>query len=140
MNHKVIVQFDGGCIPNPGNKYGSYKLDFGNFEVIKTRFELGPGTCNEAEFDSLILALHELRRCVRKAKVDTKSIDVLVLTDSTIVRNRLQNWQMNEKPSKNPRITAMSELGAQAVLLLRFFGSFTAEWHSRENNVAAFGH
>jgi ribonuclease HI len=136
--HHIIIQFDGGCVPNPGQKYGSYSISFDDiFMISKNRFNLGCGTCNEAEFEALIEALHELRRCSRKAQVDLKSIDILVLTDSTIVRNRLQDWQKNEKPSHGTR---MSELGMQAVLLLRFFGSFEVKWHSRENNVAVFGH
>ncbi len=56
--YAVTVRFDGGCLGNPGRKYGSYRIE-DDWVVIaqESRFELGFGTNNEAEFESLIRAL-----------------------------------------------------------------------------------
>ena len=52
--YAVTVRFDGGCQGNPGRKYGSYRIED---EVVviaqESRFELGRGTNNEAEFEAL---------------------------------------------------------------------------------------
>jgi hypothetical protein len=54
----VEIFFDGGCLGNPGQKYGSFQVLFDGKQVVgRNRVEFGHGTNNEAEFNSLKLAL-----------------------------------------------------------------------------------
>ena len=139
---RARIQFDGGCRPNPGHKYGSYSIDLdGSFEITRLQFPLGFGTNNEAEFESLIAALAELQKSCRKAGVSMKELDVSIFTDSTIVRNWIQNYRVpNPKNIKNPRRLVMGSLATQCIQLLSPFKAFTIEWNSRDRNVEKFGH
>ena len=57
---KVEIYFDGGCLGNPGQKYGSFQIKLDGKEIIKrSRVNFGFGTNNEAEFNALKLALDE---------------------------------------------------------------------------------
>src|SRR4051812_21045574 len=88
--YAVTVRFDGGCQGNPGRKYGSYRIEDDHVVVAQeSRFELGHGTNNEAEFEALIRALQNLREISHRTGVNIATTNVRVITDSTIVRNRL---------------------------------------------------
>lgn len=139
---KAVIRFDGGCSPNPGSKYGSYSISLDDaFEIRRHRFDLGFGTNNEAEFESLINAIEELCSATHKANVPPDGIQVHILTDSTIVRNWLQRFEgFNPSKCKNERRLAMAALAGRCVTELKRFHSFKVEWQGRENNVAAFGH
>ena len=55
---QVEIYFDGGCLGNPGKKYGSFQVKLDGKEILKrTRVQFGHGTNNEAEFNALKLAL-----------------------------------------------------------------------------------
>ena len=57
---KAEIYFDGGCLGNPGQKYGSFQVKLDDKEIIKrSRVDFGFGTNNEAEFNALKLALDE---------------------------------------------------------------------------------
>ena len=61
---KVEIYFDGGCLGNPGQKYGSFQVKLDGREIVKrSRVDFGFGTNNEAEFNALKLALDEAVRC-----------------------------------------------------------------------------
>lgn len=138
---KAVIHFDGGCSPNPGAKYGSYSIQLGEFNIERVRFDLGHGTNNEAEFESLLMALKELSKASFKASVPHDTICVSIFTDSTIVRNWLQKFErFNPKKRKDARRLAMSKLAGQCVEMLKYFQSFTIEWNSRTVNVELFGH
>jgi ribonuclease HI len=87
---KIDLCFDGGCSPNPGEKYGSYEVIVdGKPKHIESRLSLGHGTNNEAEFEILIVALERIVNYVERRKADKKEVEISMLTDSTIVANRI---------------------------------------------------
>ena len=87
---RVEIFFDGGCLGNPGQKYGSFQVLFdGNQIAVRNRVEFGHGTNNEAEFNSLKLALDEAVGWLQSKGVDPKTLSLAIETDSLIVRNRL---------------------------------------------------
>jgi len=139
---KARIQFDGGCNPNPGIKYGSYAVSIDDtFEIGRSRFPLGIGTNNEAEFESLILALRDLFYSCGIASVKPEDITVDIFTDSTIVRGWIEKFhQFNPAKCKNERRLAMSKLAGQCHELLKNFKSHTIQWNSRDRNVEKFGH
>lgn len=139
---KAVIHFDGGCEPNPGSKYGSFSILLDDqFNIQKTRFPLGHGTNNEAEFESLIEALNTLFASASKARVHPKEIEVDVFTDSTIVRNWINSTKVfKPEKCKDARRVAMGKLAARCVGILSAFRSFRVTWNSREVNVEKFGH
>ena len=51
---EVEIYFDGGCLGNPGQKYGSFQVLFDGKQIAsRSRAEFGHGTNNEAEFNAL---------------------------------------------------------------------------------------
>ena len=87
---KAEIYFDGGCLGNPGQKYGSFQVKLDGKEIVKrSRVNFGFGTNNEAEFNALKLALDEAMRLFQEKAVELKSLSLVIETDSTIVRNRL---------------------------------------------------
>jgi len=142
VDYAVTVRFDGGCLGNPGKKYGSYRIE-DDFVVVaqKSRFDLGFGTNNEAEFEALIRALQNLREIFHRTGVNFATTRVRVLTDSMIVRNRLMGSnKVHKKAEYRVRSEAMFNLANQCLELLRGFHSFIVEWQGREGNVKVFGH
>jgi ribonuclease HI len=140
--YAVTVRFDGGCLGNPGRKYGSYKIE-DDLVVIaeESRFDLGFGTNNEAEFEALIRALQNLREISHRTGVNIATTSVHVLTDSTILRNRLMGKnKIHKKAEYRERSEAMFNLANQCLELLGGFHSFVVEWQGREGNVEVFGH
>ncbi len=136
--HVAAVYFDGGCIGNPGAKYGSYEIKIGGARTgFKHKIQFGHGTSNEAEFDALLCALDDLSEYLRRSSIPRNTVRVAIQTDSTIVRNRLLRARRNEK---NERGLAMRELADRCLGRLNGFHSFTAEWKRRTHNVARFGH
>lgn len=138
------LQADGGCKGNPGLKYGSYEARL-NGKIIcqSTRFNLGHGTNNEAEFEAIENGLQSAHDELTRLLIDPWKVYCVVLTDSVIVRNRLmkRNRHRNyQNAHKNNRSEAMRVLTERCMVLLDPFQSFHVNWHSRENNVAAFGH
>jgi ribonuclease HI len=147
----IQVRCDGGCRPNPGEKYGSYEIVKVREKVViarATRFALGIGTSNEAEFESLLMALERLNKWVAEFQFDPRAWHIRVITDSTVVRGHLLNTYKAEK--ENPhnlgkvvaarRRNVMIEFGNRCKKMLRTFGGFEVNWQDRQNNVDAFGH
>lgn len=138
--YTAVVHFDGGCAPNPGQKYGSYSICFDDlFLLEKKRVPFGHGTNNEAEFDACHAALQLLRASALKAAVPETKIAVKLFTDSRIV----WNW-VNAFPSKSTykdeRRQAMYDRAKKCIDILRAFASFEIEWNSRDVNMEKFGH
>jgi hypothetical protein len=68
---KAEIYFDGGCLGNPGQKYGSFQVKLDGTEVLKrSRVDFGFGTNNEAEFNALKLALDEAVRLLQEKAVE----------------------------------------------------------------------
>lgn len=138
----VKVMFDGGCSPNPGAKYGSHQVQIDNRIVLQRhRFEFGYGTNNEAEFDSLIIALRELLIWFESTYRFPEQYHVHVLTDSMIVLNRLVKKNgVAKKPKWRESSNRMFNLACSCLEMLERFQSFTVTWQKRDHNVSRFGH
>lgn len=138
----AVIHFDGGCSPNPGQKYGSFSILFDDVFCLELkRFELGYGTNNEAEFEALLKALETLREASIKAGVPMREIDVTIFTDSRIVYNWLQRKQeFDPAQFKEERRRAMAQRASACLVTLNLAGRFQAEWNSRTVNVEKFGH
>lgn len=138
----ISIYFDGGCSPNPGNKYGSYEVRLnGQIIISQQRFQLGFGTNNEAEFESLRTALEAITQRFESEKLTPRFYRVQVETDSVIVRNRLMRKnKIHSKPAWKAASERMFNLAESCLVHLRKFASFAVEWRGRENNVARFGH
>ena len=136
---KVEIFFDGGCLGNPGQKYGSFQVLFDGKQVAgRSRVEFDHGTNNEAEFNSLKLALDEAVRWFQVKAIDLKTLWLVVETDSMIVRNRLVVKNMVFK--KYPSSQRMFALAAECLEIMNQFGKFEVNWRGRANNVERFGH
>ena len=136
---KVEIYFDGGCLGNPGQKYGSFQVLFGGKSVAsRSRAEFGHGTNNEAEFNALKLALDKAVKWFQSENIELTSLSLVVETDSTIVRNRLVVKNVIFK--KYPSSERMFALANECLAILKQFGRFDVVWKGRENNVERFGH
>jgi ribonuclease HI len=136
---RVEIFFDGGCLGNPGQKYGSFQVLFDGKQVAsRDRVQFGHGTNNEAEFNSLKLALDEAVAWLEAKVIDLKTLSLVVETDSMIVRNRLvvKNVIMKKYPSSQ----RMFALATECLEAMNRFGKFDVVWKGRENNVERFGH
>lgn len=138
----ISIYFDGGCSPNPGNKYGSYQVEFDGQTVLGAhQIQLGYGTNNEAEFESLQLALSDVGEWLELNGFKHCTFSVRIETDSVIVRNRLiRKNRIHSKPAWKSASERMFNLAESCLVHLRKFASFAVEWKGRENNVARFGH
>jgi ribonuclease HI len=136
---RVEIFFDGGCLGNPGQKYGSFQVLFDGKQVAsRDRVQFGHGTNNEAEFNSLKLALDEAVAWLEAKVIDLKTLSLVVETDSMIVRNRLvvKNVIMKKYPSSQ----RMFALATGCLDIMNRFGKFDVVWKGRANNVERFGH
>jgi len=136
---KAEIYFDGGCLGNPGRKYGSFQIKLDGKEIIKrSRVDFGFGTNNEAEFNALKLALDEAVGWFQKQAIELKSLSLVIETDSTIVRNRLVVKNVIFK--KYPSSQRMFALANECLGIMNQFGKFVVIWKGRANNVERFGH
>ena len=136
---KVAIFFDGGCLGNPGQKYGSFQVLFDGTQIAaRSRVDFGHGTNNEAEFNALKLALDEAAGWFQGKALDLKTLSLIVETDSTIVRNRLVVKNVIFK--KYPSSQRMFALAAECLGIMNQFGKFEVVWQGRANNVERFGH
>lgn len=139
MKESITIYFDGGCRPtNPGRKYGSYEVRLnGVVAGSKSRFELGWGTNNEAEFESLIKALDWSIGQLLREELMPDIYAAAIYTDSTVVRNRLlgRNKTLKTEPQRR-----MNALCSECLKRLHMFRNFNVTWRGRGENVARFGH
>jgi ribonuclease HI len=136
---RVEIFFDGGCLGNPGQKYGSFHVLFDGKQVAsRDRVQFGHGTNNEAEFNSLKLALDESVACLQLKGVDPKTLSLAIETDSMIVWNRLvvKNVILKKYPSSQ----RMFALATACLEVMNRFGKFDVVWKGRANNLERFGH
>jgi ribonuclease HI len=136
----AVVHFDGGCLRNPGQKYGSFELTINGMpSTKKVGLQFGFGTNNEAEFQALEAGLIELNRLCLADGLERAGFAVKIKTDSTIVRNRIggPNRIFKKYPESSRR---MFDLADRCRKLLAPFGRFEIAWEPRESNVSRFGH
>jgi ribonuclease HI len=135
----VEIYFYGGCLGNPGQKYGSFQVKLDGKEIVKrSRVDFGFGTNNEAEFNALKLALDETVRLFQEKAIELKLLSLAIETDSTIVRNRLVVKNVIFK--KYPSSLRMFALANECLEIMKRFGNFQVIWKGRANNVERFGH
>ena len=136
---QVEIYFDGGCLGNPGKKYGSFQVKLEGHEILKrSRVNFGFGTNNEAEFNALKLALEEAVDWFQSHSTELKTLSLIIETDSTIVRNRLVVKNVVFK--KYPSSQRMFALANECLAVMNQFGNFQVNWKGRANNVERFGH
>lgn len=131
---ELRVMFDGGSLGNPGKGYGSYRLErVGKAGVYResVEFEMESLTNNEAEYLTLIQALHRLRQ--RVAEQARLRSTVTLIGDSKLVLNQVSGeWSCN-KPE-------LGMLRSAVLSLLSDFERFSVHWVRREEIVKEFGH
>ena len=134
----LTIYFDGGCKPNPGKRYGSFEALLDDELLLRCeRLEFGHGTCNEAEFLSLIHALCDCLDELTVRGIQPGHLSLLIVTDSTILRNRLLGNYRKEKTEPEQR---MAKFARQCQAMTDLFRSMDVTWEGRESNVARFGH
>ncbi len=130
-----LLVFDGGSRGNPGWGYGSYvivRVPDGRRQL--KRLELGDGyTNNEAEYDTLIAALHDLIQRIEKAGRRPDEFTVEIRGDSALVISQLQGkWKAKE--------LRMRERRDRCLHLLQRFGGVELKTQPREASVQILGH
>ncbi len=127
------ITFDGGSRGNPGKGYGSYEVRTDDAHDVQ-RLTFGErDTNNEAEYRTLIVALHDVIARIEAAGGDAKAFAVSVRGDSQLVVNQVNGkWQV-----RTPHIRP---LHTEATFLLGKFGARTVTWHARANSVRTLGH
>jgi ribonuclease HI len=121
-NIQAVLNFDGGCWPNPGPAVAGFVLKYG-VTIVEGSVPIGHGTNNIAEYSGLILGL--------QAALDAGVTDIEVYGDSTLVVNGVKRgpWKKG-----NPKLEALK---ADAVGLLSRFRRAEVIWVPREENVEA---
>lgn len=142
--HILEIHFDGGCRPtNPGNRYGSFRLEIRPVMAKKRvifqneRIAFGEGTNNEAEFLALMAGLDfTLKWAAQDGRVPAH-FRVKLVTDSMIVQGRMSGKNTARKTEPQQRMAA---LAAAALAKCAHFGGHEIEWRPRKHNVEIFGH
>lgn len=135
----IVLSFDGGCKPtNPGNKYGSFEVKLDQ-KIVSTvcNIDLGWGTSNEAEFETLLAGLKWILEKLEVGGFPSKSYWITIWSDSTIVVNRISGRNKTNKDEPQKR---MFDLNAKCLDLLSKFQGYNIQWHNRLANVQKFGH
>jgi ribonuclease HI len=130
-----VLTFDGGSKGNPGQGYGSYAITRAKDGARRLkRLELGENTTNnEAEYDTLIAALHDLIGRIEAARRDPAEFTLEVRGDSALVINQLLGrWKVKER--------RMQDRVDRCLPLLRRFGAVQLRQQPREESVRVLGH
>jgi ribonuclease HI len=126
--------FDGGSRGNPGEAYGSFRLQRPGEKLPPAeRLRFGHGTSNEAEYQALIAGLRRLHQELRRSGLEPTAVRLKVSGDSRLVINQVQGtWK-----TRNPRMRALHQ---QARQLLDPLGEVHLRHHPRRVSVRALGH
>ena len=127
---RYTLLFDGGCNPNPGAGYGSYRFTHeptGRTKLETLDFEESPLTNNEAEWLTLVQALHRLTGLLAG-----RPCYLTITGDSRLVINQLTGqWSCDDR---------FAALRKAALALLAGIDGWEATWCPRAECLAAFGH
>jgi len=131
--HTISIIFDGGSRGNPGDGYGSYELRTRAGRRIE-RLTFGKHvTNNEAEYQTLIAALHDALAHLVASGADSKATTLAVRGDSQLVIFQVTGkWKV-----KTPHIRP---LHADATALLARFKRADVQWQPRAMSVRTLGH
>ena len=138
----ISMSFDGGCIGNPGNKYGSHESFLGDTRLCReSRLKFGHGTNNEAEFNALSAGITTLLLVMSAKGMNPAHYRLKISTDSMIMLNRMMGKNtINKKPAYAESSTRMFNLAEDCLNQLNPFAAFVVEWNRRDANVERFGH
>jgi len=127
------IIFDGGSRGNPGEGYGSYELRMpGHWQIERLTFGDNV-TNNEAEYRTLIAALHDAINRITAASADPKTRTIAVRGDSQLVIFQvLGTWKV--------RAPHIRPLHAEATALLARFKRADIRWQPRAMSVRILGH
>jgi ribonuclease HI len=130
----LVVVFDGGSLNNPGEGYGSFRLEVRGAPAVVERLHFGPGvTNNEAEYRTLVAALEAALARARAAGQDPRTLKLVAYGDSQLVVNQVAGRWAVRAPNLRP-------LYDRVRTLLAAFGQAEVRWHPRARSVAALGH
>jgi ribonuclease HI len=131
---QVAVTFDGGCSPNPGPMYGSFRTTRGRHEIEKKlRFTLGQGTNNRAKFMAALRGLKSLVEMMDREDFKPEAFQLTFYSDSKLICGYI-----NRTMSANDKI--LMDLNQEIYNLSRRFADSKAVWVGRDHMVALFGH
>ena len=125
----ILLTFDGGAKPNPGEGYGSFRIRDDEtlvFEEIEEYFGSNM-TNNQTEYRALI------RGCEKIIEMYGNNISLKIKGDSELIIKQVKG----EYKVKNKR---MKHLHAEVMDLLTKLDSYEIEYWDRENSVREFGH
>lgn len=130
-----VIVFDGGSKGNPGPGYGSYALmETPNGPGGVVRLDFGRTmTNNEAEYESLIAALHGVTERIESSDRSPKDFTIELRGDSALVINQITG----EWKTKDDRMRRLRNQGRD---LLRRFENYRLTLHGREESVRVLGH
>jgi ribonuclease HI len=120
---EAVLHFDGACDPNPGHATGGFVLRLPAGKVVERSLDFGDGTCNTAEYMSLIAGL--------EAAIAAGVNWLEVYGDSKIVIGGVKKgpWKKGM-----PHLEALK---AQAISLARKIPHVEFNWVAREDNQEA---
>jgi probable phosphoglycerate mutase len=134
LKEPYILVFDGGSIGNPGQAYGSVRLNRpGERAGTPRRFDFGRGTNNEAEYRALIEGFKALLETLEAESVNPASVALEVRGDSRLVINQLEGKWKIKSPS-------MRQLHDEAYELSLRFDSVAYVHQGRSDTIRALGH
>lgn len=126
-----LIVFDGGSRGNPGPGYGSYVIFDARGEGRPVRLEFADEvTNNEAEYQTLLAALRDLRQRVASA---ADQLAIKILGDSQLVIQQVKG----EWKTKEPRLRA---LRTEVLAELRRFKAYRLAYQPREDTLRVLGH
>ncbi len=130
----VELVFDGGSKGNPGDSFGSFRLQIDGVPVgPPQRIRFGRGTNNQAEYLSLLAGLRSLLEYLERSGASPSSVHLEIRGDSKLVLSQLQgSWKV-----KN---SVLKELHREAHALLSDFGEVRLVHQPRFMTVRALGH
>lgn len=127
--------FDGGSRGNPGPGYGSYVLtrtDTGEQRLERVDFRRRM-TNNEAEYETLIVALEDLLAELDRLGRRPHQFDIEIRGDSRLVINQVTGrWKARDQ--------RMARYRDNVRRLLNHFGASRLHWQPRAESVAVLGH
>ncbi|NIS80008.1 MAG: reverse transcriptase-like protein [Anaerolineales bacterium] len=131
---EIILVFDGGSRGNPGQSYGSYRIQHkGKKAIGPVRLRLGHGTNNEAEYQTLIAGLKAVLEYLNREVLDSSKVQIEVRGDSRLVLNQLnRTWKAKDARMRRYRDEAEG--------LLSYFSDRRLIHQSRARTVEILGH
>lgn len=126
-----VIEFDGGCNPNPGRGYGSFRLTMDGAVGRVERVNFGDNqTNNTAEYLALISAIKTIQM--------PNSVSLKIIGDSKNVIYHVNNYRKGRRLHDTPpRLQLLKDELADR---LADFRTVVGEWKKRDHSMKIFGH